>query len=290
MKGLISKIIQIFVSRGQYLKIKRKFHQIYNNRFPSIDENKFREILVNKLNLKSGDSVFIHSSVDQLNINFDATKILNLLLEVVGEDGTLLFPSWHFLNRAEVFFQGNPPDFNVKRTRSKLGFLSEWARLDKRSKRSLHPTNSVVAIGKDADYYLSTHHKGIYPCGVESPFYKLIEKKAKIIGLGVDVNNLTFLHCLEDVEPSLFPFKTRTEKLFDIQVINQFGEKEIVQTFLAHENIINRNVIKFFKKYISSSKCSRFRVLGSRFFTTQAEILNKELILQSKKGNNIYNT
>jgi aminoglycoside 3-N-acetyltransferase len=289
MKGLILKLIQIFISRGKYLTIKRKFQKISNSRFPSIDENKFKEILVNELNLKIGDSVFIHSSVDQLNINFEPTKILNFLLETVGENGTVLFPSWHFLNRAEVFFNGNPPDFNVLKTRSKLGFLSEWARMDKRSKRSLHPTNSIVAIGKDAEFYLSTHHNGIYPCGIDSPFYKLIEKRAKIIGLGVDVNNLTFLHCLEDVEPFLFPFRTRTEKLFDIQVINYDGEKKVIKTLLAHENIGNRNVIKFFKKHISSSKCLRFRLSGSSFFTTEAKSLNEELMVQAKKGNNIYN-
>lgn len=290
MKGLIAKFIQNFISRGQYLTFKRKIQEFANKRFPSIDEKKFKEILTNKLKLKQGDSVFIHSSVDQLNINFEPTKILMLLLDVVGEKGTILFPSWHFLNRAEVFFEGNPPDFNVKKTRSKLGFLSEWARMNKKSKRSLHPTNSIVAIGKDADFYLSTHQNDIYPCGIESPFYKLIVKKGKIIGLGVDVNNLTFLHCLEDVEPSLFPFRTRTEKVFDIQVINQAGEKEIVKTLLAHENIGNRNVIKFFKKHISASKCFRLRVSGSNFFTTEAQPLNEELILQAKKGNTIYNS
>ena len=63
-----------------------------------------------------------------------------------------------------------------------------------------------------------------------------------------------------------------------------------MKTLLAHENSGNRNVIKFFKKHISASKCFRLRVSGSNFFTTEAQPLNKELILQAKKGNTIYNS
>ena len=288
MTGLIVKAIKYFLPRGKFLIMKRKLQELKKKRFLAINEVAFKKILVSKFNLKSGDIVFVHSAVGDLNINFPATRILDLLLETIGDKGTLLFPCWQFLNRAEDHFKGEHKDFDVRKTRSKLGFLTEWARMNKSSKRSLHPCNSIVAIGRDTDHFLSEHHQDIYPCGIKSPFYKLIEKKAKIIGLGVDVNNLTFVHCAEDIEPDLFSIKTRSDKIHEISVINQEGLKEIVKTVLADKEIGKRDPIKFFDKYISNDKCLRFRSSGSSFFMAQANILHKELIIQAKKGNTIY--
>lgn len=288
MKGLIIKAIKNVVPRGKFLIIKRKLHELKKKRFSPINENDFKKIIVDKFDLKTGDIVFVHSAVGDLNIDFPATRILDLLLEIVGNEGTLLFPCWQFLNRAEDHFKGEHKDFDVRKTRSKLGFLTEWVRMNKSSKRSLHPCNSIVAIGKDADQFLSEHHHDIYPCGFKSPFYKLIEKKAKIVGLGVDVNNLTFVHCVEDVEPNLFKIKTRTERVYEIDVINGEGNREIVKTVLANKEIGNRDPIKFFDRHISEDKCYRFRSSGSNFFMTKADVLHKELIIQAKKGNTIY--
>ena len=50
-------------------------------------------ILKENLNIKKNDIVFIHSSVDNLNLDFPFYKIINIILEIVGENGTILFPS-----------------------------------------------------------------------------------------------------------------------------------------------------------------------------------------------------
>lgn len=288
MGAVIAKIIQIFLSRGKYLVLKRKLKEFIKKRYSPITEEAFKKLLTDSCSLKSGDVVFVHSAIGNLNIDFPPAKILDLLLEVIGEEGTVLFPCWHFLNRAEDFHQGEHPIFDVRKTRSKLGFLTEWARMNKKSKRSLHPTNSIVAIGKDANHFVFEHHQDIYPCGVKSPFYKLIKAKAKIIGLGVDVDNLSFLHCIEDVDPSLFNVKIRTEKVYEIEVINEVGENQIVKTVLADKEIGRRDPIKFFNNYIRKETCLRFSDSGSSFFMTRADLLNEELITQAKKGNTIY--
>lgn len=288
MIGTIAKVIQTIIPRGKYLVLKRKFQELKKKRYSPISEEAFRNILLKQFLIKRGDVVFVHSAVGDLNIDFEPTKLLDIIIDVIGAEGTVLFPAWHFLNRAEDYYAENPPIFNVKKTRSKLGFLTEWARMNKQSKRSLHPTNSIVAIGKDAEYFVADHQLAKYPCGDKSPFYKLIGAKAKIIGLGVDVNNLTFLHCIEDVEPELFNIKTRTDQVHKIEVLDDQGKKIVVKTVLADKEIGKRDPILFFNRFIKNDKCLRLRISGSNFFMVNADVLHEELRYQAEKGNTIY--
>jgi len=94
--------------------------------FPALTENTFRTILTDDLGLEDGDTVFIHGSVDQLNLSFPVRRILPMIQEITGERGTLLFPtyprlaSYEFLSRGEIF--------DIRKTPSFTGLLSEIAR------------------------------------------------------------------------------------------------------------------------------------------------------------------
>ena len=101
---------QTFVSLR---RIYRKYQQI---RYPKITEDKFRELLTDRLGIQKGMVVYIHSSVDKLNLDFSPLTLLDLLLESVGEQGTLLFPCWHFTGRAADHLKRSDAVFGVNRT------------------------------------------------------------------------------------------------------------------------------------------------------------------------------
>ena len=139
-----------------------------------------------------------------------------MLIEIVGEEGTLIFPAWHFNYRAEDYLNKDLI-FDLKRSPSAMGLLSELARRNKMAYRSVHPTTSIVAIGKYAKELTEEHQNSIYPCGEKSPYYKMMKYNAKIIGLGVTSHFVSFLHCPEDVV--ITSYSIHYTKLYDYRTV-----------------------------------------------------------------------
>ncbi|SCA58936.1 hypothetical protein AB751O23_BI_00010, partial [Chlamydiales bacterium SCGC AB-751-O23] len=151
------------------------------------------KILQTQLNIQENDLIIVHSSVENLNLDFSPIELFSILKNLVGPEGTLVFPT-HIDIRAEDFYKSDKV-FDVRRTLSFTGILSEIARRQKEAKRSLHPFNSVCAIGKEASFLTKDHHKSLLPCGPNTPYYRAIERKGKAIGLGVNTEFLSLVHC-----------------------------------------------------------------------------------------------
>src|ERR1700732_1958184 len=75
-------------------RTKKRLDRARYSRLPPLTERDFTSILVNDLRLTTGDVVFVHSSTDQLHLEFPFYRILSLLREAIGPRGTLLFPSY----------------------------------------------------------------------------------------------------------------------------------------------------------------------------------------------------
>src|SRR5258707_8827471 len=174
-------------------------------RLPKLTETDFIEVLTGDLRLQSGDLVFVHSSLDQLNLDFPFYRILTLLRNVIGPDGTMLFPTYpnHRISSYEYLLRGK--GFDVRRRQSYAGLLTEFARKQPAALRSLHPTKSVCAIGPLARELTNSHQNSRYPYDSTSPFYKLTEHQGKIVGLGVWTSRLSFVYCVDDALKDDFP-------------------------------------------------------------------------------------
>lgn len=289
MIKVIYSILQVVLPKNKVKRIKKQYNRAKKG---ILGRNKFKDIedvLCNRMGIKKGDTVFVHSSIEKLNIDFEPSEVFKLLLDIVGEEGTLLFPCWHFKTRAEEYFSKPHKTFNVRRTRSKMGYLTEFARLQTFSVRSLHPTNSIVAVGKHAEIIIKEHHKDIYPCGNYSPFYRMMNYDAKIIGLGVDVDNMSFLHCVEDVENDTFPLETRMNKVYSEPVIDIDGKETFVDVLVPSDKISDRNPRQFFTRHVSENICNRFKIKGAEFFCADSVKLYDKLSELHKRGITIYN-
>lgn len=284
---LIGKILLKFVPFSVYHRFRTMYRSLNKMLHKPINEADFASLLQYRLQIRKGDTVFVHSSVDKLNITFTPHKLLNILLETVGEEGTLLFPAWHFNYRAEEYLKRDLV-FDVKRSPSALGLLSELARRYPGAKRSLHPTSSIVAIGPKAEYLLSDHHLSIYPCGDLSPFYKMLEFDAKIIGLGVNTEFLSFVHCPEDILKDDFPYKVRTQQIFMAKVKDFEGKIINVETRAADKAIGNRDIPGFIRLNLPPQIAEDFKFKGNQFFRVNAKLLFNSMIELSEKGKTIY--
>jgi aminoglycoside 3-N-acetyltransferase len=288
---MITKLLLLlkkFLPKPIFLRLRKVYYFLLKYLHPHISENEFRMLLTDKLGINKGSVVFIHSSIDKMFIRFPYLNILPILREVVGPEGTLLFPCSHIKIRAEEFLANPDAVFDVKRSVTVRGILPEIARQENDAFRSLHPTNSVVAIGRYAEELTRYHHETIYPCGEKSPFYEIIKYNGIIIGLGVSVDRLSFAHTVEDVMKDEFPFKTRNEKVYECKVIDYDGKTRVFRTLVASKEIIHRNGIKFVKNYIPRDICRLIKYKGISFFTADSKRLFEKMVLLAKEGKTIY--
>src|SRR2546425_3802799 len=246
---------------------------------PPLTEKDFRNILVNDLNLNKGDLVYVHSGMDGLNLAFPFYRILFLIREVIGPAGTLLFPTYpnHRISSYEYLCQGNV--FDVRRTPSYTGILTEFARRQRGAVRSLHPTKSVCAIGPAAQELIATHHLSPYPYDEGSPYYKLIEGGGKIIGLGATTNYISFGYCVDDAFKENFPVRIYHDEILEAPCINYEGERVIVKTY-AHDmtTTVHPDMPQWMQTYVTEETCRDLLIRGMKFFRASAPKLFAEMM------------
>jgi len=182
-----------------------------------------------KIGLKQGDSVLVHSSLSKIGfIEGGAKTIVEGLVEVVGPNGTLLFPSFPATGRNKTHLEEHP-FFDIKNTPSQMGTITEYFRKLDGVYRSFHPTDPVCAKGPLAEYYTNSHFGQLTPYNEHSPFRKLCSKGGKILMLGTTLNGAcTNLHTLEDAVD--FKFPVYDQKVFDIKMIDFEGKESIMKT------------------------------------------------------------
>ncbi len=251
-----------------------------------LSANDFQKILSDEFGINKGDTVFVHSSVDRLNVDLSVKEILYALIEAVGEEGTLLFPTYPALPSYEFLKSGKVWD--IKRTPSFSGMLSEVARRTNGSKRSLHPTKSVCSIGKNAEYFTNEHHLSPYPYDKQSPYYKLIKQNGICIGLGITSNYFSSTHTVDDHFKDEFPVMPYHKRVFDAKCIDYAKETKIVRTYAHNIRKMKFNIPLYFKKYVPSNTARDFQLLGMDFFYVKSKPLFDRMCELAENGITIY--
>ena len=271
------------------VRAKKKLNRARISRLPVLSEKAFGKILANDLGLSSGDTVYVHSSVDQLNLGFPFYRILPLIQNAIGPEGTILFPTYP--NRSPVssydyLKQGNV--FDVRRTPSFTGLVTEFARRHRDAIRSLHPTKSVCAIGPLANALTATHQQSAYPYDKCSPYHKLIDYDAKIIGVGVYTTYLSFVYCVDDALKDSSPVQTYCPEIFAAKCINYQGTEEMVHTYAHDMRRVIHDIPRFIKQHIPTDICADLTINGMKFFRGRARPLFETMLNLAKQGVTVY--
>lgn len=283
----INTLLQKLLPEKLYSRIRLYLLKLYQLRLHVFTEVEIRDIL-NNFGIKKGSVVFIHASMNQIKTEFPFYKIIEIILDVVGKEGTILFPCWQNIIDFDKYIKEGKV-FNVRRTPSELGIISELARRRSDAHRSLSPYNSVVAIGKKALEMVKDHHLDELSCGKKSPFYKLTENDGIILGIGVTSRYLTFVHCIEDVFPHKFPLQTRCDESVAMKVITSEKEEITVNVKLPHRNIAHRDIPAYLKKHINPNTARDIKIKKTNFFIADAKALFDEMQKLAEKNITIYN-
>jgi aminoglycoside N3'-acetyltransferase len=182
--------------------------------------------LLRDLGFNPGATVMVHSSFSHIRRRvpqITPQSLIALLQELLGPEGTLLMPTFPFHGSQGEYADKNPR-FDVQKTPSRVGILTEVFRQTRGVKRSKHPTHPVGAWGRHANEIVSTHHLGP-TFGVTSPIYRLREFDGIVVGLGTRYRYaFTIGHVIEELHPRLrqHDFEERVRKMIivdgDIQI------------------------------------------------------------------------
>lgn len=178
--------------------------------------------IVNQFNLKIGDSIWISSELIKLvlslkkkQIVFDGNDLINAFQKAVGEEGTILIPTFSF-----EF--SNKKHYDILKTKGITGALGNLALQRVDFKRTKHPMHSFMVWGKDKELLTSMDNKNSF--GIDSPFGYCIRNHVKQVVLGTDyVHAVTFIHYAEAT--CNVPY--RFIKSFTGEYVTETGETEI---------------------------------------------------------------
>lgn len=282
IKSIVPAQVKDYVKAKQNAKLRE-----YVASLPKINEDDLGEIITQKLGIREGDTVFIHSSMERLNITFPFYNTIGLLRKIVGESGTILFPTYPKVNSYKFLLSGDI--FDVRKTPSYTGLLTEFARRASGAVRSIHPAKSVCAIGKNALELTKDHSKSLYPYDEHSPYYKLTQmENSKIIGLGVKSTYLSCVHVVDDAMKENFPVNPYHDTLFKAKCKDYNGEIVIVNTYAHDMNKMNFSLPDYMQKYIDKSICKDVDVDGMNFFRADAKRLISRMTELAEKNITIY--
>ncbi len=159
---------------------------------------------LDKLDISKGDKIVMHSSLQRLAKAKELIKLPNCggdilidaFLEQVGPEGLVCFPvfSKTFLSPSS----GPVGDaFDPDTTPSRVGSITNLALQRDNSVRSLHPTHSWSAIGKDAVEFVKGHDK-TSTFGRDSICGRMYDLDCKIVWFGTTGTTNTSTHFAED--------------------------------------------------------------------------------------------
>ena len=131
------------------------------------------------------------------------------------KDGLLVLPAHTWEN-----VRGTNPVMDTLHTPTCVGITTELFR--KMGHRSYHPTHSITAKGKDAQNFVKGEENLTTPCGKGGTYYKLWERDAQILLIGVNFMRNTFIHGIEEWDGAVGPL---SEKLADYYVITEEGKR-----------------------------------------------------------------
>ena len=150
--------------------------------------------------------------------------VLDAFMEYM-QHGLLVLPShtWNNVTKEN-------PVMDVLHTPSCVGALTEMFRKRPGVRRSLHPTHALSAIGEGAEEFLAGEELINTPCGKGGTYYKLWDRNAQILLIGVTCTRNTYIHGIEEwdgAEGSISTDKT------DLYVID-YGSRRLYTPLYCH--------------------------------------------------------
>jgi aminoglycoside 3-N-acetyltransferase len=231
------------------------------------------------LGVTPGRTLWVQSSWNEFfNVPMRPSEVIDLLRDLLGPDGTLAMPAFPIdHDPAKVFLVDRAPVYT--------GLLCEIFRRTAGVKRSIHLGSSVCAIGPNAEFLIRDHHLTAMPWGKDSPFCRLMEVDARMIGLGAGFNFMTPLHAVECLLYDEVPF---FRKVFDGTI--KYRWKRASGETGEHEFMKRTGDIRpgRLRRHFGPDICVDSRISNLRILAADAKLFIEHAVALGRRGITMY--
>jgi aminoglycoside 3-N-acetyltransferase len=268
---MLRTVVSRYLGGRQKRAIKARLHQAKQRLVRALRSYDSAALAaeLTRMGIVETDTLFVHANFEPLS-GFTGTPmaVVDTLVGLVGTKGNLLMVSIPFRGSAyDHLAQGKT--FDVRKTLSMMGLITEMFRRRPGTLRSLHPTHPVLAFGKDAEWLVAGHEDCQYPCGPGTPFEKFHSRGGKILFFDVGFGSITFFHYVEHLLGPRLPFPVYDDRIFESTVVDGSGEKHTVRT-QAYSREFPRAAEKLEAEMLRRDKIQRGRVGNSRLLLMTA--------------------
>ena len=296
MKKIFKNIISIILTQESGNKIntsiykfKNKYKWIFRLLYGTANDEELYNSITEKLN-EQFDILMIHSSLNAMvpMYNGNLNKLLSLIVAYCNQHNlTLVMPTFFLgsIFQAKEHYKNSKNIFDVNRTISGMGLLTEMFRRMPDVKRSIHPTHSVCAIGPLADELVSNHYLAETTFGEGTPFDKMTKYRTMILGIGTKIHQaLTQVHTAEDLMKNEYPIPLVAESI-PVNCIVDKGNSIVYNLRVRKpEYVLDvKNVHKILK-----DKVMEWNYKGIHFLLTKANVVTETVIEAARNGQTVY--
>ena len=250
-----SRKVKKFKKKIAIFFVKKIFHS-------DITENKLIRLFSNT-GIKPGDQVMVHSSLSSMGVlRNDSSTFISAIKKYITNKGLIVMPTFSQVRMYE-YVKSNEC-FDVNKSPSLTGKLTEEFRKSEGVVRSLHPTHSLSVWGKNAKQFVSGHEKCITPFNELSPYKKIIDENFKILFIGIDMFSMTICRAGDDMIDN-YPVNPYLDQVFEINITDYSGKKLVMQTKVHDPQISarrrNMKIFPYLKEYIFFGKLAKAKTM-----------------------------
>ena len=233
--------------------------------------------------------LMVHSAFDRLLPMYtgSALDLLRELMDFCGRDRTLAMPAFmlggRLYDKASYFSNHN---FDIKRTPSEMGLLSELMRRTPGVVRSLHPSHSICAIGPLAEKLTADHHLATTRTGKGTPFEFMTKHRTSIAGLGIEYFRcLTHTLTVIDMMDGAYPVELQRRPI-PVTMIDSQGNRIPYSLIIPEGAKPPDNTL--LRSLLSEDELIEWSFHGTAMFATQAKVVTERLMEAAGNGITVY--
>jgi aminoglycoside 3-N-acetyltransferase len=233
--------------------------------------------------------LMVHSSVNNLQPMYkgNALELLKALIEYCGPERTLVMPAFNFGEDGEgarASLNRNPR-FDLRRSPSQMGLLTELFRRSKGVLQSRHPVYRVAAFGPQAEELIRGHERAPSGMGKGTPFDYMAQHNARIIGIGKTFQVMTQTHHVESLLGSDWPAPQIQLPNIPVTLIDK--QEEFEMEIGGTQQQWTFNIWKL-RAIMSSESLREWRFHNCPMFAAQARQVTDALVDAAHQGFTLY--
>jgi aminoglycoside 3-N-acetyltransferase len=238
-----------------------------------------------EFDIKNGECIYLASDITRLahtarknEERFDPFEFLSSFQNALGENGTLLIPSFNYNLRKNA-------EYDVVNTPPITGILSQYALKAPGFARTFNALHSFAVWGKGSNELLKMENDSSF--SENSPFGWMHKNNARMLVIDLDLqSSLTFAHYCEEAEK----VKYRSWKKIPVHYKDANGKssRQIFKLFAKKAGYIN-NVNRIEDALIESGAMTEKTLNGINLLSVQLDLANEVIVsdIRANKARNI---